>query len=496
MNIVTLMNFVRSADDRTERKDMVDAVRNQARLSLEYKLPTTFMLQHDALADKEILDLIPHEDYIEIGLWLELNRTLVTSAGGVWEAEKEWDWHSNFDLTCGYPPEIRKNIIDIAMKDFKAVFGYYPKTIGSWEIDAVTLKYLEDNYDIDCSINCKEQWGTDGYSMWGGYYSQAFYPTVNNAFCPAGNKESQINIPIFRGLGLDVVDQYDCESDDNGQNVISMEPACPDSGGNKTWVTWFMDQLINNDKLSFGYVQIGQENSFGWKLMSEGYKMQIQLMDELLRDKKITMMTMQEAGRWYKENYAMTPASVNFAIKKDKYALWYCNKNFRFGMYSDSNLTYIRDIMVFDDNYFERYLADTCKTKDSYYDNLPLVDGYRWSEKLKGGGLFFSKDGNIIRDKSVVSYNRLDPDTVEVAIKYDEFTDKIVLAEKTIEIFTDYSVSFVYEQSPVCPEIKILDGKLALRYNGFDYEVKYQGKGNDELKTISPVDGKIVFEMV
>lgn len=324
-------------------------------------------------------------------MWLELNKNLVERAGGKWNGRDGyfWDWHSNAGLTVGYSPEIRKKIMDIAMEDFKKVFGEYPKTAGSWLIDSVTLKYLDDNYNVAASFNCKDQWGTDGYSLWGGYYNQAFYPSVNNAFCPANSRETQINIPVFRMLGSDPIYQYDYESsDDNGQKVITLEPICKDGGGDGKWICWFFGEMFNEKSMSFGYTQAGQENSFGRKDMKDGYEMQMKVISELYREGKVDVMTAADSGEWYKRQYSETPASSVVAEKDGKGAIWFSNRFFRLGAYFEQNKFFIRDLTLFNDAYKERYLNDYVKNKNMYYDNLPLMDSYRWSVNEKAGIYF------------------------------------------------------------------------------------------------------------
>lgn len=58
------------------------------------------------------------------------------------------------------------------------IFGVYPKSVGSWFIDAVTLKYMAERYGVVASCNCKDQIGTDGYTLWGGYWNQGYYPSI------------------------------------------------------------------------------------------------------------------------------------------------------------------------------------------------------------------------------------------------------------------------------------------------------------------------------
>jgi hypothetical protein len=101
-------------------------------------------------------------------------------------------------FATGYTPAEREKIIDVYMADFKEVFGYYPRSVASWFIDAQTLKYMYDKYQIVASANCKDQYGTDGYTLWGGYWNQAYYPSKINSYMPAQNAANQIPVPIFR----------------------------------------------------------------------------------------------------------------------------------------------------------------------------------------------------------------------------------------------------------------------------------------------------------
>lgn len=146
---------------------------------------------------------------LEIGGWLEIVQPLVEQAGLTWHGRYPWDWYSDVGLSVDYTPEERCQLIDTFMAGFKEKFGSYPRSVGSWMIDAVTLAYMADRYGVEASCNCHDQWGTDGYTLWGGYYGQAFYPSRKNAFCPAQNKSEQSNLPVFRMLGSDPIYQYD-----------------------------------------------------------------------------------------------------------------------------------------------------------------------------------------------------------------------------------------------------------------------------------------------
>ena len=146
----------------------------------KYKLGGTYLLQYDALLDtsyQKLLKTLPDSSF-EIGAWWEIPQPLAENAGLKWLGRYLWDWHANVGFSTGYSPDEREKLVDIYMKDFKQIFGDYPKSVGWWFIDAHTLNYMYQKYGIVASCNCKDQIGTDGYSLWGGYWNQAYYPSV------------------------------------------------------------------------------------------------------------------------------------------------------------------------------------------------------------------------------------------------------------------------------------------------------------------------------
>ena len=112
------------------------------------------------------------------------------------------DWRADIGFATGYSPAEREKLADVYMEDFKKIFVYYPKSVGSWftrraypELSVYQISY------IVASCNCKDQYGTDGYTLWGGYWNQAYYPSKRNAYMPAQDEKDQIPVPIFRMLG-------------------------------------------------------------------------------------------------------------------------------------------------------------------------------------------------------------------------------------------------------------------------------------------------------
>ncbi|HKI88978.1 MAG TPA: hypothetical protein VKA38_08130 [Draconibacterium sp.] len=394
--IVNIINFIRLLEPRNESitEDVLyETVVNQVKMMKEYGLGGTFLLQYDALLNKryqKLLKSLPDSSF-EIGAWWEIPQPLVEHAGMTWRGRFPWDWHANVGFATGYTPEEREKLVDVYMKDFKAVFGYYPKSVGSWFIDAHTLDYLYRKYGIIASCNCKDQVGTDGYTVWGGYWNQAYYPSKKNAYMPAQHSENQIPVPVFRMLGSDPVRQYDKGLGTQSQGVITLEPVYAKGGGDSTWVNWYFNQFVNGACMDFAYVQAGQENSFTWNKMKKGFEIQLPLIARLRNEKKIKVETLAESGSWFKKKFSVTPAtSVTITQDlpgSDKQTVWFDSRFYRANLQWDNGTMRFRDIHVFDENVVSDYLMQKGTSSKCTYFTLPFVDGFFWSSKETIAGL-------------------------------------------------------------------------------------------------------------
>ena len=202
--IVNIINFIRGCEPR-DPVDLVRPVKEQIQLMKEHGLRGTFLLQYDALLDPVYQNMLKELDprQFEIGVWFEVVQPLVEKIGLPWRGRYPWDWHVHCGFSMGYTPEQRQRLVDELYDKFREIFGYYPRVFGSWFFDSVTARYVSDHYGADAFCNCKEQYGTDGYTLWGGYSSGGYYPSKNNMLCPAQTEENKIPAPVFRMLMAD-----------------------------------------------------------------------------------------------------------------------------------------------------------------------------------------------------------------------------------------------------------------------------------------------------
>lgn len=399
--IVNIYNFVRNSDYRVPNSEDVlyETTRKQIELIKQAKLPATWALQYDALINPRYQKLFKEQlrPADEIAAWWEIPQPLAEKAGLKWRGQHEWDSTANVGFSPGYPPEERRKLVDVYMADFKAIFGFYPRTVGSWYIDEVTLAYLAKSYGIVASCNCKDQVGTDGYTLWGGYWNQAYYPSRLNAYMPAQTGAEQIDVPIFRMLGSDPIYQYG-----NSPGMFTLEPVYPKAGGSADWVAWFMNNLIHQPAVAFGYTQAGQENSFGWDAMKTGLTLQVSLLAKQAKAGEIQVETLAQAGQWFHRHYSLTPpTSVVFLDDwkhQDRKTVWYDSRFYRINFLWENGFFFVRDLHRFDERVVSATHDTVLTTTSLACGTLPVMDGALWSGTEKAGlwPVLLSPDGKAL----------------------------------------------------------------------------------------------------
>lgn len=390
-NIINIVNFVRAEDYRNTQEELYDTFKQQVELCRQYPMPYTFLLQYDALIHPEYVALLLEnpDSNCEVGVWFEMAQEQVEKCGIKWRGEPgtKWDWRVNPGLLMAYTLEERKSLIDELFGKFHEVFGHYPKSAGAWMLDTYSIQYMTEQYGVDAFCICKDQYGTDGYTLWGGYYNQAYYPSKRNMFMPAQTKEMQLNAPVFRMLGSDPIYQYTCSADEHFnpaplQHVFSLEPVWK-TGQSEKWVDWYLHNNFEEEGLAWAYTQAGQENSFCWRNFGQGLTMQMAKFYEGVQEGRWEVMTLGESGRWFKKTFPMTPVTAVTCMddwqKQGRQTFWYDCKNYRVSFYTDRGHVCIRDMFLFDERHDERYWDTVATGNTGIYDAFPFVDGYRWS---------------------------------------------------------------------------------------------------------------------
>ena len=399
--IVNIVNFVRACEPRDATVDLVGTLKNEISLNKKYGFPNTILMQYDAMITPEFQNIFKTEkdDNTELGIWFECVRQLVEECGIKWRGPEDvtWDWHIIPGFLMAYSIHERKAMIDEFMTKFKEIFGYYPASVGSWLLDSWSVNYMEEAYDVKAFVICREQYGVDAYTVWGGYYNQGYYPAKNNIMCPAQTKENAVNAPVFKMLGPDPIYCYDEEEFETGidRGCATMEPIWK-YGNNKKIFTSYLDSYYKEECMDFAYSTVGQENPFGWNNFGDALMMQMEIINERSMAGEFVIEKLCDTGEWFKNTFTNNP-QVSL-ISHDDWAdnglksVWFNCKNYRANLFVDNTKLYFRDITKFDERYNERYLDVPCTTMTAYYDNLPVVDGRLWNDENIKAGLKFDAD--------------------------------------------------------------------------------------------------------
>lgn len=465
MKIINIMNFVRQCEPRNAERDkkLFPTTKAQLELLKQYDIDNTFLLQYDALCDKKYTDLFLNEatDKTETGLWFEIVEPLTSACGLPYKSEAgwKWDWHIIPGFSMGYTPNDRELLIDEAMRKFKEVFGRYPKTVASWLIDTHTMNYLTDNYEIDCICICRDQVNTDAYTLRGGYFNQAYFPSKKNIFTPAQTDEYRVNTPVFRLLGPCPVHNYDAAK--YLSDEMKKIPGCYTMelvwwpGSDPDTVDWFYKTFFKNESLNFAYTQIGQENSFSGRDLITPLKMQI---DKGLALDGVEFKKMSETGRLFKESFkGKTPATTVVATedwdKNDIQSVYFDCQNYTVNFFRYNRQLFIRAMYLFDERVEDRYIKEKCDTFDAVYENLPIIDTIDDAEKQNIGLLIDDNADSFAVQKETDS---------SISLKYNG--KKIIADEEKIVFEGDWRLT-------------LFKGKYAEIYNILPDKICYEHKG-------------------
>ena len=495
--IVNIINFVRDIEPRPvgiSADDLYEATFQEAELLRQHNLPGTFLLQYDAVIDPRYQQLMKEglSEGSEIGAWWEITQPHVEAAGIEWRGIYPWDWHADVGFASGYTPEEREKLVDAYMAKFKEVFGYYPASVGSWFIDAHTLAYMADRYGIVASCNCRDQIGTDGYTLWGGYWNQAYYPSRLNAYMPAQGAEGQIAVPVFRMLGSDPINQYDSGLGASVQGVETLEPVYTAGGGCPRWVDTHFRTITDGPCLAFQYTQVGQENSFAWPRIGPGLEYQVRAVDSLVRAGKATVQTLAESGRWFKDHFTVTPATAVTALEDPKSAgrksVWFDSRFYRANLLQCGERFGFRDIHLFDERFESDYLRRPGTSTQCFYTTLPLVDGFNWSTATDTAGLYLvavdaeGRIGAVRTGAPEVVETAPGELTVSVPI-LDGGRCEIVFTEDAVRIGLPENAGYRFALSVApdkkLPFVAVGPDRISARFREFDYRVECTRGGID-----------------
>ena len=477
--IINIYNFIRMSHTEPSRfiADDFETVRRELTLVKQYGFPGTYALKYDALMEPRYQALLGEflDENDELSAWWEITEPLCRRAGVRFRGHapaEEYDDRVDSAYCVGYTPEERKKLVDAYMADFYAVFGKYPQTIGSWVLDSVTLQYAGEKYGLVGGAICRDQMGTDGFTLWGGLPNGIYYPSKKNEFIPAQTRENQIDLPVFRLLGPDPIYNFEADVRSGLQGVYTLEP-CWLTGRDPKWLSWFFSRLTEEDTLGIGYAQVGQENNFLWENIQPGLGPQLGILEALTARGLARVETMAASARWFRQQYRLTPpmtfqASFDWDETRGNCAMWYACDGYRLGILGEKGRLRIRDLFLYDENYPSRYLNGPIKGVKSTFDALPVLSPQLWGMGEDCRPFLRLVDARGREPEGKAEYAATGPDTARAVLRYgDALLARLDMTRRGLTLTGPWRLRFDY-----LPQYSLDGRRIGLRHNGYPFSFR------------------------
>ncbi len=508
--IVNIYNFIRMShvEPSVFIEDDFETVKEQMILVRQYGFPATWALKYDALMEPRYQELIKTYagERDEISAWWEITEPLCRRAGvrfrGIWQ--EEYDDRVNSAYSIGYEPEERRLLVDAYMEDFYKVFGHYPRTIGSWVLDVVTISYAAMKYGLVGSAICRDQMGTDGFTLWGGFPNGIYYPSAENENIPASTEEGQLRVPMFRLLGPDPIYNFEQDVRSGLQGVYTLEPSWL-IGRNKEWISWFFGCLTEEDALGVNYAHVGQENNFLWENIKPGMEPQLKKLKELAAEGKVRVEPMADSAMWFLRTYRLTPpatfqASKDWDEENNLSVQWYASSHYRLGFLGEEKHLRIRDFFLYRQEYPSRYLSKAMRGVKSFFDAPPVLFPQLWMRQDEKAPRPFIRlllqngqepEGSIhysAQDELTACARLLEEGTGRILAAFTMYPDRLLL---------EGDVRLRFDALPVFRERR--GNQIIMEYEGFSYsfEVEEGEIARADLKglEILPCQGRVCLKL-
>jgi hypothetical protein len=493
---INVVNFLRGVEPRGPM-DLFLPLQKQMEISIRHRLPTTWLLQYDALVSGPFVEYLKThmpEDH-EVGVWFEMNEMHCQAAQVEWRGRPgyEWDHYPSVAFTIGYTPEERIKLADAFMREFKRVWGRYPRSVASWNLDSITMAHLSAHYGIDAYAVCRDQIATDGFTIWGAPIA-GYYPSTKNCWSPALDRKHQIDTPVFRMLGQDPVyyyqNGYPLPGGKRGGGPDTMEPVWP-SGRSSEFIRNFLDMIAEAPTLAFAYAQLGQENNFGWPEMADAYPRQMKALAGLREKGSVHVETMADSGRRFKRAFRETPPQAQVMmvdpfgnVDRVERSIWYQSRFYRAALHLKGDLPYLRDLTVYSDQNPQPFLTEATRLHDVEQRMPAVLDGYHWSKTPgsdePGAGGYFLIDGQRLRLSGEPEV-REEGKSLRVELPLDggrtlklRFDERGLSAEIAPKATTPLTLAFEWDPARSAL-VDVQPSRVAYRWQGFDYAVDADG---------------------
>lgn len=404
---VNIVNPVRISTYTLDPKETLLA---QYKVIFENDLPATWLLTYEAFHNEAVLEALgTFEEDQEIGIFMEVGPELADASGVEYNDSGFWH-HATSVFLSGYTQGERLKMIDTSFEAFISEFGYYPKSVGAWWIDSFSLSYMREKYGIIANLGVADQHSTDGYQVWGQYWSTPFYPSKNHAGIPGRTADTKIDVVTIQWAPRDPLNGY----------FSSLYSTQDYKVGPVNQETDYFEKLVNlyakKHENEFGQITVGLESDLTPDAYEGEFRVQMEVVSRLRDEGVVTPATMQDFASWYRKTHPNS--SPNHIIETDDLLgesvriIWFQTQSYRIGISHnyETELTKIFDFRSYHSDFREPYFTSPNREFElsiyipSYFDEVNYHENV-WrlelgallrSERVEGDYKMNFEEGEIL----------------------------------------------------------------------------------------------------
>lgn len=367
---ITIVNPVRISAYNT---DPVASIKAQYSIVNKLNLPATWLITYDVLDRQEtVSEFKKFNTNQEIGLFLEVTKNFANKAGVAYHETGSWHY-ANAVLLSGYSQSERFKLIVTAFTKFKDQFGYYPTSIGSWWTDAYSLNLIKEKYSVTANLGLSDQFKTDGYQVWGQYWSIPFYPNKNHPAQPAGLLKNKLDLVTIQWAPRDPYQGY-------RDSLYSSQDYFTVPKQNIDYFSKLIDLYATKHGNQFGQITVGLEGDFLAVAYEGIFLEQMGVIRKLVSTGNYKAVTMRQFSEWYRRAFPkLSPEQliVSDDLLGDPIKItWFQTPQYRIGLLFDKSkkTTKIIDLRIYSDALNDPYSNSLNGEKDLFINIPSSVD--------------------------------------------------------------------------------------------------------------------------
>ncbi len=369
---VNVVNPVRISSYTRDPKAALLAQYKQVKIR---NLPATWLLTYDVLTNPDTRpDILGFDSLQEIGVFLEVTPKFAGSAGVLYSKTDSWH-RANAVFLSGYIQEDRIKLIDTIFEEFKRNFGYYPKSVGGWWVDSFSLDYMKKKYDILANLTVADQFSTDGYKLWGQFWSAPFYPNKYHAGVPARTVENKLDLVTIQWAPRDPLNGYGRA----GESTFSTQDYFTRNLSDD-YFEKLVDLYTKKDGNMFGQITIGLEGDFTPEVYGGNYSRQLDIIKKKQDEGQIKVLTMKDFSNRYRNMFPkLSPVQIiqtDDLLGKKMKTFWFQSPAYRINITYDNewNKTYINDFRSYHSDFEEPYYFSPNRDLNLHINTSSIID--------------------------------------------------------------------------------------------------------------------------